>query len=271
MANSAIEMILMRQLGSYLAVPTLIVNEARDLAFFNEAAEPILGRRFQETGTLKRREWTELFRPIAAYGVPIPTKNQPLDLALECAHPANASFQIASQRNGAIRAVIGLAFPLQTIDRQTLGAAGIFWDSNSDLVGCPPSDPDEVAVEMILMRRLADRLTLPIVAVDHSGLLLFRNRAADAYLASKLPSDGRIATDDWYPAFLPKSAENTPKMTGPHPLSSALTHRRLVTGPFVEHVDEHGNLRRLDGIGFPLIGQCHRFLGAVGMFWEPSS
>jgi hypothetical protein len=28
--------------------------------------------------------------------------------------------------------------------------------------------------------------------------------------------------------------------------------------------------RRIDGTAFPLLGQCNRHLGAVGIFWEGS-
>ena len=40
MGGRAIEIILMRQLASYLAVPILIVDRKQDLLFFNESAEP---------------------------------------------------------------------------------------------------------------------------------------------------------------------------------------------------------------------------------------
>jgi hypothetical protein len=43
MAQPEIAIVLMRQLASTLAVPILIVDRERDLLFFNESAEPILG------------------------------------------------------------------------------------------------------------------------------------------------------------------------------------------------------------------------------------
>jgi len=66
MGRPGIEIILMRQLASYLAVPILIVDHKLDLLFFNESAEPILGCRFDETGEIRRNEWTRLFRPADA-------------------------------------------------------------------------------------------------------------------------------------------------------------------------------------------------------------
>ena len=69
----AIEIILIRQLASYLAAPILVVDRELELVFFNEAAEPILGRRFDEAAELGRRgEWTRLFQPADANGMPVP-------------------------------------------------------------------------------------------------------------------------------------------------------------------------------------------------------
>ncbi len=31
-----------------------------------------------------------------------------------------------------------------------------------------------------------------------------------------------------------------------------------------------GGTRRIEGTAFPLLGQCDRHLGAVGIFWEDS-
>jgi PAS domain-containing protein len=46
MPQLEIEMILMRQLASYLAMPIFIVDPVGNLVFYNEPAESILGRRF---------------------------------------------------------------------------------------------------------------------------------------------------------------------------------------------------------------------------------
>jgi hypothetical protein len=56
MLQQEIEMILMRQLAGYLAMPIFIVDPAGTLVFSNEPAEPILGRRFEETGEMPMRE-----------------------------------------------------------------------------------------------------------------------------------------------------------------------------------------------------------------------
>ena len=46
MAQHAIEVILMRQLASYLAMPILLVDPVGTLLFYNKPAEGLLGQHF---------------------------------------------------------------------------------------------------------------------------------------------------------------------------------------------------------------------------------
>jgi PAS domain-containing protein len=89
MGRRAIEIVLMRQLASYLAVPILIVDRNLDLLFFNESAEPILGRRFEETGEIRRGEWNHLFQSADANGVPIPLEERSLPRAIDRNEPSH--------------------------------------------------------------------------------------------------------------------------------------------------------------------------------------
>jgi hypothetical protein len=56
MAQHPIEVILMRQLASYLAMPILLVDPAGTLLFYNEPAERLLGRRYNLKATGLRGE-----------------------------------------------------------------------------------------------------------------------------------------------------------------------------------------------------------------------
>ena len=47
-----IEIILNRQLADCLSIPVFITDTAGDLIFYNEPAEQILGKRFEETGEM---------------------------------------------------------------------------------------------------------------------------------------------------------------------------------------------------------------------------
>jgi hypothetical protein len=52
MAPKAVELILMRQLASYLAMPIFLVDPDGNLLYYNEPAEYLLGRRYDETGEM---------------------------------------------------------------------------------------------------------------------------------------------------------------------------------------------------------------------------
>ena len=58
MAQKAIELILMRQLASSLAMPIFLVDASGNLLFYNEPAEQLLGSRFDETGEMSMTEWS---------------------------------------------------------------------------------------------------------------------------------------------------------------------------------------------------------------------
>jgi len=48
------EVILMRQLASYLAMPIVVIASDGTLIYYNEPAAALVGRRFDETGEMSR-------------------------------------------------------------------------------------------------------------------------------------------------------------------------------------------------------------------------
>jgi PAS domain-containing protein len=131
MDNHEIEVILTRQLASYLTMPILIVNPDGDLVFFNEAAESIVGRRFDETGTIRRGEWTDVFQPVHDDGTPLKREEQPLFVATEHRRPCYQSSWIRGL-DGVLRRIEGVAFPLLGQAGRVLGAVGVFWEAKAD-------------------------------------------------------------------------------------------------------------------------------------------
>ena len=81
MSQKEIEVILTRQLASYLAMPILIVDEEGDLLFYNEPTEAIIGRRFDKTGEMPREEWAITFKPTDKNGVLVLPEGLPLVIA----------------------------------------------------------------------------------------------------------------------------------------------------------------------------------------------
>ena len=69
MAGYDIEIILNRQLADCLSIPVFITDTEGNLIFYNEPAELILGKRFEETGEMPVAEWASIFNPFDENGV----------------------------------------------------------------------------------------------------------------------------------------------------------------------------------------------------------
>src|SRR5918999_1103032 len=67
-----IQIILTRQLAGYLSVPLFLVDPKGDLLFYNEPAEAIFGRRFEETGPMPAAAWSTAFTPADEQGRSMP-------------------------------------------------------------------------------------------------------------------------------------------------------------------------------------------------------
>ena len=61
MPNQEIEFILARQLSEYLSSPIALVDHDGRMIYYNESAEFILGKKFNESGEIDSREWDERF------------------------------------------------------------------------------------------------------------------------------------------------------------------------------------------------------------------
>jgi hypothetical protein len=59
-----IQIILTMQLAGYLSVPTFLVDPNGALLFYNEPAEVLLGRRFDETSAMRAEEWSPILIPV---------------------------------------------------------------------------------------------------------------------------------------------------------------------------------------------------------------
>jgi PAS domain-containing protein len=134
MPQREIEQILTRQLASHLAMPAFIVDEAGTLIYYNEPAEKILGRRFEETFEMPKDEWASQFDPKDEKGDPMPAAELPLVVALDQGKPSYRKFTI----NGfdqVRREIEVTAFPLTGRSgsaERPLGAVALFWEAAED-------------------------------------------------------------------------------------------------------------------------------------------
>jgi PAS domain-containing protein len=120
-----LELILARNLLSALSTPAFLVDEGGLLVFYNEAAGLLLGKRFEELGTVEAQEWGALFGPFDEAGEAIPYDELPLVSAVRSGRPAHAAFRIRSTDGGDV-AVEASAFPILTA-HGSRGAIAVFW------------------------------------------------------------------------------------------------------------------------------------------------
>jgi hypothetical protein len=86
-AQKPLELILARNLLSSISTPAFLVSDDGSLLFFNESAAAMLGRRFEETGTMTAAQWTGEFGPFGPDEKPIPYEQIPATVALRTAGP----------------------------------------------------------------------------------------------------------------------------------------------------------------------------------------
>jgi PAS domain-containing protein len=123
-----IEVILSRHLAEYLAMPVFIVDPEGSLVFYNEPAERVLGRRYEETGVMPASEWATIFEPVDLQGKPLPPGELPLMIALTQKHPAHRALWIRGL-DGELHKIEVTAFPLVGQAGRFLGAVAIFWEA----------------------------------------------------------------------------------------------------------------------------------------------
>ncbi len=78
MPGYEIEIILNRQLADCLSIPVFITDTEGNLIFYNEPAEEILGKRYEETGEMSVEVWGTVFKPVDENGNPLAPDDLPL-------------------------------------------------------------------------------------------------------------------------------------------------------------------------------------------------
>jgi PAS domain-containing protein len=125
-AQKPIEVILMRQLASYLPIPIFLVDADGTLLFYNEPAESLLGRRFDEAGEMNLDVWSTIFLPTDEHGAPLPPDDVPLVVALRERRPIHSTIGFTGL-DGVKNRIELTAFPLEGQGDRHLGAVAMFW------------------------------------------------------------------------------------------------------------------------------------------------
>jgi len=106
-------------------MPIFIVDPAGNLVFYNEPAENILGRRYDETGLMPAEEWSTIFEPVDQDGEPMRPEELPMVIAIAKRCPSHKTFWIRGLDEN-LREIEVTAFPLIAQAERFLGAVAIF-------------------------------------------------------------------------------------------------------------------------------------------------
>ncbi|MEL6256266.1 MAG: PAS domain-containing protein [Bacteroidota bacterium] len=126
MNNHPLEIILARHFADNLSLAAFITNEEGDLIFYNESAEEILGKRYEETGPMPLLSWASIFKPTDKEGNHLEPENLPLVRTLEYRKPAHDSFWIENLKGEKYFLSVS-SFPIIGRNETFLGAMAIFW------------------------------------------------------------------------------------------------------------------------------------------------
>jgi PAS domain-containing protein len=124
-AQKPLELILARNLLSSISTPAFLVGDEGVLLYYNEAASVMLGRRFEDIGTLSATEWTSAFGPFGEDEQPIPYDDIPATVAVRENKPFHGKFRIRSA-TGQNQDIAASAIPIVGPGGSS-GAIVIFW------------------------------------------------------------------------------------------------------------------------------------------------
>lgn len=125
-----IEMILTRQWASYLALPVWLMSASGQLLYYNEAAEPLLGRPFEEEDLLSTEGLAVEFEATDLDGRPLEDAEIPITAALDSARPVHRRLRIRG-RDQQSRLLDVTAFPVIGQTGKLLGGVALFWEPES--------------------------------------------------------------------------------------------------------------------------------------------
>ncbi len=126
MSTHEIEVILSRQWADTLSVPVFLVDVYGNLLFYNESAEEVLGKRFEDTGYMPVETWSIIFTPEDEQGNPIAAEDLPLVITLKTRLPAHGKFWIKSL-TGEKHQLSVTCIPLIGESERFTGALAVFW------------------------------------------------------------------------------------------------------------------------------------------------
>jgi PAS domain-containing protein len=111
-------LIMARDFASRLATAVFLVDPLGTLIYYNEGAERILGRAFEEGHPMPAEEWSTTFEPV---------DELPLGATLRTREPAHRDLTIVGA-DGVARRIEVTAIPLFAHADEFVGAVAVFWE-----------------------------------------------------------------------------------------------------------------------------------------------
>src|SRR4051794_20211538 len=121
-----LELILARNLLTSLSTPAFLLDHEASVVFYNEAAAAVLGRSFEELGTMTAEQWTHAFGPFGKDGSPVDVDALAVTEAIRAGRPAHATFEIRTG-SGEMQPIEASAFPIVASPHGSSGAMILFW------------------------------------------------------------------------------------------------------------------------------------------------
>lgn len=131
MAAYEIEIILNRQLADCLSIPVFITDREGNLIYYNEPAEQIFGKRYDDTGEMPVSVWATIFKPVDEKGNVLSPDDLPLVKTLKNCKPYHKTFCIESL-NGKIEKIAVTSYPILGRPSRFLGAVALFWETKDE-------------------------------------------------------------------------------------------------------------------------------------------
>jgi PAS domain-containing protein len=126
-SQQPVEMILLRQVASYLAVPVWMMDEHGNLIYYNEPAEELLGIQFDDAGPVHADQVGERFKVSDFDGEPLADNEVPVVVALTKGVPDHRDLRFQGS-NGVWRDVSVTALPVEGQGGRFLGVFATFWE-----------------------------------------------------------------------------------------------------------------------------------------------
>jgi PAS domain-containing protein len=125
-SQKPLELILARNLITSISTPAFLLDNHGILVFYNEAAGALLGRSFEDIGSISPEEWIATFGPFDEQGEPVALDALPTTQAVVVGRPSHSEFRIRSS-TGEEHRIEASAVPIVAGEHGSSGAMVFFW------------------------------------------------------------------------------------------------------------------------------------------------